>query len=118
MRSRGATIALTALAAATLALPLSAQMEETAPRGPDEGGGPYERLIIRGVTMIDGTGAPPQGPMDIVIEGDRIAEIRSVGYPGVPLTERGRRSGGPGAMSTCNTEDGGRTQGSGALGGT
>jgi len=88
------TLALPVVTAATLALPASAQMEETTPRGADEGGGPYERLIIRGVTMIDGTGAPPQGPMDIVIEGDRIAEIRSVGYPGVPLTERGRPSGG------------------------
>ncbi|MEX2471222.1 MAG: amidohydrolase [Gemmatimonadota bacterium] len=70
------------------------QMEETTPRGSDEGGGPYDRLIIRGATMIDGTGAPPQGPVDIVIEGDRIAEIRSVGYPGVPINER-RRPGDP-----------------------
>lgn len=66
------------------------QMEETTLRSSDEGGGPYDRLIIRGATMIDGTGAPPQGPVDIVIEGDRIAEIRSVGYPGVPINERRR----------------------------
>ncbi|MFW6201778.1 MAG: amidohydrolase family protein, partial [Gemmatimonadota bacterium] len=56
-------------------------------RGPDEGEGPFERLIIRGATVIDGTGAPPRGPMDIVIEGDRIASVRSVGYPGVPIDE-------------------------------
>jgi len=46
-----------------------------------EGEGPYDRLILRGVNLIDGTGAPIRGPVDIVIENDRIAEIRSVGAP-------------------------------------
>lgn len=46
-----------------------------------EGDGPYERLILRGANLIDGTGAPTRGPVDIVIENDRIAEIRSVGAP-------------------------------------
>ena len=77
-----------------LALPASAQMEPTTPRGADEGGGPYERLVIRGATILDGTGAPPQGPVDIVIENDRITEIRSVGYPGVPIIERRRPAAG------------------------
>ncbi|MBT8405464.1 MAG: amidohydrolase, partial [Gemmatimonadetes bacterium] len=76
------------------ALPLSAQMDETTRRGADEGGGPYERLVIRGATILDGTGAPPQGPVDLVIENDRIVEIRSVGYPGVPINERGRPAAG------------------------
>ncbi len=60
--------------------------------GPDrsEGEGPFERLIIRGVTVIDGTGAPPYGPVDLVIEGNRIREVRTVGYPGVPIDERRR----------------------------
>ena len=80
-------------------LPLQAQdgrggMEVTTPRGADEGGGPWQRLVIRGATIIDGTGAPPQGPMDIVIEGDRITEVRSVGYPGVPINERRRPAPG------------------------
>jgi imidazolonepropionase-like amidohydrolase len=75
------------------AVPGAAQMEPTTPRGADEGDGPHERLILRGVTMVDGTGAPPMGPVDIVVEGDRIAEIRSVGYPLVPIDE-GRRPGG------------------------
>jgi imidazolonepropionase-like amidohydrolase len=65
-------------------------MEPTTPRGTDEGEGPFERLIIRGVTVIDGTGAPPRGPMDVVIEGDRITEIQSVGFPGVPINESRR----------------------------
>lgn len=76
-----------------LASAAHAQMEPTTRRGPDEGGGPYERLILRGATVIDGTGAPPRGPMDIVIEGDRITEVSSVGFPGVPINDRRRPQG-------------------------
>jgi imidazolonepropionase-like amidohydrolase len=47
-------------------------------------------LIIRGATVIDGTGAPPRGPMDIVIENDRIAEVASVGFPGVEINQSRR----------------------------
>ena len=60
-------------------------------RGEDEGEGPFERLVLRGVTMIDGTGSPPSGPVDIVIEGNRIAEIESVGTPGLPYEEEEER---------------------------
>lgn len=63
-------------------------------RRPGEGEGPFARLVIRGVTMIDGSGAPPQGPVDIVIERSRIVEVRSVGYPGVPIRQAGRPSRG------------------------
>jgi imidazolonepropionase len=59
-----------------------------------EGVGPFTRLVIRGATLIDGTGAPPVGPVDIVVEGDRIAEIRSVGFPGVPIKEARRPAAG------------------------
>jgi cytosine/adenosine deaminase-related metal-dependent hydrolase len=68
----------------------AAGMAVTTPRGDSEGMGPYDRVVIRGAIMVDGTGAPPQGPVDIVIENDVIAEIRSVGYPGVPINERRR----------------------------
>jgi imidazolonepropionase len=54
--------------------------------GRDRGTGPYKRLILRGATVIDGTGAPPWGPVDIVIEGDRIAAITPVGTPGKPIS--------------------------------
>jgi imidazolonepropionase-like amidohydrolase len=54
-------------------------------RGPDEGRGPFKTLVIRGAVLIDGTGAPPRGPVDIVIENNRIKEIRSAGTPGLPL---------------------------------
>src|SRR5262245_4552327 len=50
-----------------------------------EGDGPFPRLIIRGATLIDGTGGPPRGPVDIVIEGNQITQVASVGYPGVRI---------------------------------
>src|SRR4051794_40403951 len=59
-------------------------------RRSDEGLGPYKRLVIRGATLIDGTGAPPMGPVDIVIEKDRIVRVASVGYPHVAIRESGR----------------------------
>ena len=46
-----------------------AQMPDAPPRA--EGEGPFDRLIIRGVHMIDGTGSPATGPVDIVVEGNR-----------------------------------------------
>ena len=49
------------------------------PRPPRaEGEGPFERLIIRNATVIDGTGAPPRGPVDIVVERNRIVELFAV----------------------------------------
>jgi cytosine/adenosine deaminase-related metal-dependent hydrolase len=81
--------ALFVLAGALLAAPAGAQVGPVIPapdRGADEGEGPFQRLIIRGATLVDGTGAPPVGPMDIVVEGNRITEVRSVGAPGVPIT--------------------------------
>jgi imidazolonepropionase-like amidohydrolase len=59
-------------------------------RRPDEGEGPFERLILRGATMIDGTGSPPMGPVDIVVEGNRIVEVESVGAPGTAIDEKKR----------------------------
>jgi len=52
-----------------------------------EGDGPFIQLIIRGVTLINGTGAPPIGPMDIVVKQNRIVEIRNVGNPGMPINQ-------------------------------
>jgi hypothetical protein len=50
-----------------------------------EGGGPYNRMVIRGATLIDGTGAPPRGPVDIVVERNKIVDILQAGTPGLPL---------------------------------
>jgi imidazolonepropionase-like amidohydrolase len=54
-------------------------------RRSDEGKGPFKTLVIRGVMLIDGTGAPPAGPMDVVVSGNRITSIRGAGTPGVPM---------------------------------
>lgn len=84
-----------ALAAATMiaaATPTGAQVASESFAIPNNGPGPlplgtikgerYRRLIIRGVTMLSGRGTPgtnrampPEGPVDIVIEGNRIVDI-------------------------------------------
>ena len=43
-----------------------------------DGAGPFKKMVIRSVTLIDGTGGPPLSPMDIVIEGNQ----HHVGAPG------------------------------------
>ena len=45
-----------------------------------EGEGPFERLAIRNAILIDGTGAPAGGPVDIVIEGNRIVAVVKTEY--------------------------------------
>lgn len=61
-------------------------------KAPDRyrGEGPWNQLIIRGITLINGNGAPPRGPIDIVVENNVIKEIKVVGYPGVPIDSTGR----------------------------
>ena len=54
-------------------------------RRADEGKGPFRTLVVRGATLIDGTGGPARGPVDIVVEGNRITAVRSAGTPGLPL---------------------------------
>ncbi len=73
--------------------PVRRGVEPAPDRRVDEGEGPFTRLIIRGATVIDGTGAPPIGPVDIVIEKNRIVEVRSVGYPKVAIREAARPTG-------------------------
>ena len=55
-----------------------------------QGDGPYSQLIIRGVMLINGNGAPPQGPIDIVVENNIIKKIEVVGYPGVAINDSDR----------------------------
>ncbi|MGB0495422.1 MAG: amidohydrolase family protein, partial [Kangiellaceae bacterium] len=55
-----------------------------------EGDGSYARLVIRGGYVIDGTGAPPYGPADIVVENNRITQIKVVGFPGLPIEDKNR----------------------------
>lgn len=71
-----------------------AQVQPAPNRGADEGEGPFDRMVIRGATLIDGTGAPPYGPVDIVIEGNKIKEVVLVGTPKVPINEEDRPAKG------------------------
>ena len=61
----------------------NAQVDKAPDRS--EGDGPWSQLIIRGVTLINGNGAPPIGPVDIVVENNIIKKIQNVGYPGVEI---------------------------------
>ncbi len=86
---------LAAISAALLAAPSGfAQDSPAAAVDPApnraEGDGPFDRLVIRGGYLIDGTGAPLQGPVDIVVENNRITEVRVVGSPKVPIDPEGR----------------------------
>lgn len=65
-----------------------AQVKKAPPRS--EGDGPWNQLIIRGVTVINSTLAPPDGPIDIVVENNRIKNIVNVGQPGAPINESRR----------------------------
>ena len=87
---------LLTLAVIGFAVPAAAQvraMDQAPDRRAGEGEGPFQRLIIRGVTVIDGTGAPPFGPTDIVIEGNRITQVLTVGYAKLPIDPAGRPKG-------------------------
>lgn len=66
--------------------------QKIVPVAPDrsEGEGPFAQMIIRGATLINGNGAPPLGPVDVVVENNRISEIKVVGYPGVAIKDEGR----------------------------
>jgi hypothetical protein len=84
---------LTKVLMASLALTavISVRAIAAPPSIPDRerGEGPFERLILRGVTVVNGEGAPPTGPADVLIEGNRIAEIRNLGlYKPAPQSRR------------------------------
>jgi hypothetical protein len=77
--------------------PAAGTAESIVPAPPRaEGDGPYSRLVLRGAILIDGTGAPPLGPADIVIEGDRIVDVVSVGPAGIPIDPERRPALGDG----------------------
>jgi hypothetical protein len=89
--------------ALALVFTLAAAVAHGAPVAPapdrpaDEGEGPYPQLILRGVTVINGTGAPAFGPADIVIENDRIVSVTSVGNPGSTIDDAKRPKAKAGA---------------------
>jgi imidazolonepropionase-like amidohydrolase len=67
-------VAWLALAAGPLQA-FAAQSGKVDPPQRQEGEGPYPQLILRNVTIIEGSLAPPIGPVDLVIEGSRIKSI-------------------------------------------
>jgi len=88
---KGLLCALVVTALLIVSSQVSAKAGAPAPtRQADEGQGPYKRLILRGVNLVSGEGAPTRGPVDIVIENDIITNIVSVGHPGVPIKPIGR----------------------------
>lgn len=95
-----ATRALLAVALSTTLNGTAVAQEEpkSIPKAPPraEGEGPWKRLVLRGATVIDGTGAPPYGPADVVVEGNRIALVKRVGFPGVPIDPNDRPKAEPG----------------------
>ncbi len=93
---RFALVAATVAFAAAIA-PIGAQqtpagdaLRPAPARRSDEGRGPFKTMVIRGAMLIDGTGGPPRGPVDVVVENNRITAIRNAGTPGLPL--RGNRA--------------------------
>lgn len=80
-RLRAILLPLLSVASAASAAPGSAGAPGTVPAR-QEGSGPYQRLVLRNVIIVDGTGAPAQGPYDVVVSGDRITEMKSIGAPG------------------------------------
>ncbi|PKG86192.1 amidohydrolase [Colwellia sp. 75C3] len=88
-------IAITLVLNITTVTPALASGDAKAPER-KVGKGPYKRLILRGGIVITGEGAPARGPMDIVIENDRIVKIVNVGNPGVPISQTRRPIARPG----------------------
>ena len=78
-------VMLAVLTLSCVSVSLTAKPGAAAPDRKAGEGASYERLILRGGTLISDEGAPPIGPVDIVIEKGEITQIRSVGHPGVPV---------------------------------
>ncbi len=64
--------------AATMATAMGLSLPAAAPdRRANEGMGPFKRLVIDNVMLIDGLGSPPRGPVSLVVEGDKIVATAS-----------------------------------------
>jgi cytosine/adenosine deaminase-related metal-dependent hydrolase len=73
MRNGFRSIVIT-LAAIALAVPLRRQLSAQGGASPEQGG-PYPTLLIRNVTVIDGSGAPAYGPVNITIRRNVIERV-------------------------------------------
>jgi hypothetical protein len=88
MRAIVATVLFAWVHAASAAIPAAPAR--------DEGEGPWSQLILRGVTVVNGTGAPAFGPVDLVIENDRIVAVKIVGSANTPIRSEDRPALKPG----------------------
>lgn len=64
---------------------------------------PPRVLVLENVTVIDGTGTPPQSGMDVVIDGDRIQQVVATGVarpPGAEVLELDGRFVVPGLVDS------------------
>jgi imidazolonepropionase-like amidohydrolase len=68
---------------AAIAASLGVEPPKSTPESGPERNGPFKRLVVKDAVYIDGTGAPPQGPVTIVVEQDRIVSIVGSGTQGV-----------------------------------
>jgi len=70
---------LTGVILITLTVPSSTasarQQGETSRNPSAEHGRRYDRLLIRNVFVIDGNGTPTRGPMNVIVENDRIVSV-------------------------------------------
>lgn len=73
MRSMERTLGAAILSCAALLIATAEARGQNA--NPAEQGGPYGTLEIRDVTVIDGSGAPAFGPVNVYIKGNRIERI-------------------------------------------
>lgn len=89
--------ALVALALVPFAADAQGGLTPAPNRGANDGRGPFPRLVIQNVMLIDGAGAPPQGPTTITIENNRIVSVGGGG---------GGRGGRGGAQVQTETIDG------------
>lgn len=75
------------LALSLLAVPGSAgwsagcQLTPAPDRRTDEGIGPFAQMVIQGCILIDGSGGPPRGPVNILVKQNRIERIFSGPLP-------------------------------------
>src|SRR5688572_30967096 len=83
MKKRIALVFIAVLFAGLVANARQGTLIPAPDRRPGEGAGPFPTLTIRNVTVIDGTGAPPFGPANVIVENNRIARIVNAGTPGV-----------------------------------
>src|SRR5688500_13574240 len=85
MKKRKALVFVAVLLAGLVADARQGGLIPAPDRRAGEGAGPFPTLTIHNVMVIDGTGAPPFGPANVIVENNRIARIVNAGTPGLPI---------------------------------